>query len=44
MYFEKYGYPPYDSKELKEYDPEGYAMIQKLRNIDDSTLHARDGR
>lgn len=30
MYFSGCDYPPYNREELKAYDPEGYAMIQKL--------------
>ncbi len=33
MYFAGCDYPPRNRKELKAYDPEGYAMIQKLWGI-----------
>lgn len=35
MYFAGCDYPPRNRKELKEYDPEGYAMIQKLWGVTD---------
>lgn len=35
MYFGGCDYPPYNRKELKAYDPEGYAMIQKMWNVKD---------
>lgn len=35
MYFASINYFPYDRAGLKQYDPEGYALIQKLWNIAD---------
>jgi hypothetical protein len=35
MYFIGCNYQPFDRKELKEYDPTGYAMIQEMRDVRD---------
>ncbi|MFN8606756.1 MAG: hypothetical protein U0931_04450 [Vulcanimicrobiota bacterium] len=33
MYFARCNYPPYDRAELRKYDPQGYAVIEKLWRI-----------
>lgn len=35
MYFGFCDYPPYNRQELKAYDPDGYAMIQKMWKVKD---------
>ena len=35
MYFIGCNYQPFDRKQLKEYDPTGYAMIQKMWGVKD---------
>ena len=43
MYFAGANYFPYDRAGLKEYDPAGYALVQKLWSIaDDSAIPGVD--